>query len=127
MLKHIKILRRASQNNCLDIVYTAITQLAQEYTRTSPEGPNVWNLQGNCESINVEWSTCDRNNKRMYSYFYENKKILGYLMQRQTCQLEKKKNGEKMFLKAPANRFRLTSKLISCVKEPQYCLWMTFY
>ena len=47
MLKHIKILRRASQNNCLDIVYTAITQLAQEYTRTSPKGPNVWNLQGN--------------------------------------------------------------------------------
>ena len=42
MLKHIEILRRASQNNCLDIVYTAITQLAQEYTRTSPKGPNVW-------------------------------------------------------------------------------------
>ena len=29
------------------------------------------------ESINVEWSTCDRNNKGMYGCFYESKKLLG--------------------------------------------------
>ena len=39
MLEILKILRRASQNNCLDIVHTVITQLAQDYTGTSPEGP----------------------------------------------------------------------------------------
>ena len=39
MLKILKILRRTSQNNCLDIVHTVITQLAQDYTGTSPEGP----------------------------------------------------------------------------------------
>ena len=32
------------------------------------------------QSINVEWSTCDRNNKDMYSCFYENKKSLGCSM-----------------------------------------------
>ena len=39
MLEILKILRRASQNNCLDIMHTVITQLAQDYTGTSPEGP----------------------------------------------------------------------------------------
>ena len=39
MLKVLKILRRASQNNCLNIVHTVIAQLV------SPKGPNVFNLQ----------------------------------------------------------------------------------
>ena len=46
MLKILKILRRTSQNNCLDIVHTVITQLAQDYTRTSPKGPNTQDLHG---------------------------------------------------------------------------------
>ena len=35
----MKILRRASQNNCLNIMYTVITQLAQDSTGRSAEGP----------------------------------------------------------------------------------------
>ena len=38
-----------------------------------------------------------------------------------------KKNAENICFKALANRFWLTSKLISCVKEQQNCLWTTFY
>ena len=38
MLEILKILRRVSQNNCLDIANTVITQLAQDYTGTSPKG-----------------------------------------------------------------------------------------
>ena len=34
-----RILRRASQNNCLNIVHTVITQLAQDFTGTSPKCP----------------------------------------------------------------------------------------
>ena len=45
MLKIMKILRRACQINCLDIVRNVITQQAQDYTRTSPKGPNVQDLQ----------------------------------------------------------------------------------
>ena len=37
MLKILKILRRACQNNCFIIVHAAITQLAQDNTGTSPE------------------------------------------------------------------------------------------
>ena len=48
---------------------------------------------------NVEWSTCDKNNKSMHSYFYERKKLLGSLIKKETCQLEKKENGENIFLK----------------------------
>ena len=51
MLNILKILRRASQNNCLDIVHTVITQLAQDYTKTSPKGPNVWDLQGTFKGL----------------------------------------------------------------------------
>ena len=62
-------------------------------------------------------STCDRNNKGMYGCFYESKKFHGYSMQRETCQLEKKKkkkkDGENLFFKALANRFCLTSKSCS--------------
>ena len=39
MLEILKILRRARQKNCLGIVHTVITQLVQDYTGTSPEGP----------------------------------------------------------------------------------------
>ena len=39
MLEILKILRRASQNNCLDIVHTVITQLTQDYMGTSNEDP----------------------------------------------------------------------------------------
>ena len=39
MLRILKILRRAIQNNCLDIVHTVITQLAQGNGGTSSEGP----------------------------------------------------------------------------------------
>ena len=45
MLKILKTFRRPSQNNCLDIVNTVTTQLAQDYTRTSPKSPNVRDLQ----------------------------------------------------------------------------------
>ena len=38
MFEILTILRRACQNNCLNIVHTLITQLAQDYTGTSPEG-----------------------------------------------------------------------------------------
>ena len=41
--------------------------------------------------------------------------------------LKKRENGENVFFKALANRFRLTSKLISCVKEQSNCLWTTFF
>ena len=41
--------------------------------------------------INVEWSTCHRNNKSMYNCFYENKRFLVFSMKRETCQLGKKK------------------------------------
>ena len=51
MLKILKILRRTSQNNCLDIVYTVITQLVQDYMRTSPKGSNVWDLQGTFKGL----------------------------------------------------------------------------
>ena len=78
-------------------------------------------------SVNVEWNTCDRNNYGMCSYFYESKKLLGYSMKRETCQLEKKGNGKNIIFKTLANRFRLTSKLISWVKEQQNCSWATFY
>ena len=37
MLEILKILRRAYQNDCLNIVRTIITQLAQGYTGTSPK------------------------------------------------------------------------------------------
>ena len=40
MFKILKIFRKASQNNCLiNIVHIAITQLAQDNTGTSREGP----------------------------------------------------------------------------------------
>ena len=68
---------------------------------------------------NVEWSTCGRNDKNK-KYFYESKKLLGSSMQRETCQSEKKgENGENIFFKALANRFRLKLKLIRCVVEQQ--------
>ena len=35
---------------------------------------------------------------------------------------KKREHGEDIFFKALANRFRLTSELISCVKEQQNCL-----
>ena len=43
------------------------------------------------QSIKVEWSTCDRNNKGMYSYFYESKKLLSSSMYGEMWQLEKKR------------------------------------
>ena len=60
------------------------------------------------QSIKVEWSTCDRNNKGMYSYFYESKKLLSSSMYGEMWQLEKKKrkNSENIFFEALANRFR---------------------
>ena len=39
MLEILKILRWASQNNCLHIVHTVFTPLSHDYTGTSPEGP----------------------------------------------------------------------------------------
>ena len=36
MLEILKILRRAYQNDCLNIVHAVITQLAQGYTETPP-------------------------------------------------------------------------------------------
>ena len=50
MSKSLKILRRASQKNCLDTVHTVITQLGEDYTRTSFKGPNArklhWTFKG---------------------------------------------------------------------------------
>ena len=40
--------------------------------------------------------------------------------------MDKTEDGENIFLKALANRFRLTSKIIRCAKEQQSCLWQTF-
>ena len=36
MLEILRIVRRASQNNCLNIVHTVITLLAQDYTGNVP-------------------------------------------------------------------------------------------
>ena len=44
MLEILKILRRDNQKNFLDIVNIVIIQLAQDYTGTSPEDPNVRDL-----------------------------------------------------------------------------------
>ena len=41
--------------------------------------------------------------------------------------LKKRENGENVFFKALANRFQLTSTLISCTKEQQNCLWTNLY
>ena len=40
---------------------------------------------------------------------------------------EKKEDGENIFFKALANRFRLISKLINRVKEQEGCSWPTFH
>ena len=71
--------------------------------------------------MNVEWSTSDRNNKEMYSWFYESKKFLGCLMYREKrVNWKKTENGENIFFKALADRFWLTSMIIiSRVKEQQ--------
>ena len=51
MFEILKILRSANQKNCLDIVHTVIIHLAQDYTETSPEGPNVRDLQGTFKGL----------------------------------------------------------------------------
>ena len=43
---------------------------------------------------------------------YESKKLLGSLIKRETCQLQKKENGEIIFFKSLANKFRLTSRIM---------------
>ena len=40
---------------------------------------------------------------------------------------KKKKNGENVFFKTLAKKYRLTLKLIRRVKKQQRCLWPTFY
>ena len=45
MLEILKILKRASQDNCFNIVHTLITQLVQDYTGTSSKDPNIQDLQ----------------------------------------------------------------------------------
>ena len=53
----------------------------------------------------------DRNNKGIYSCFYESKEFFGCSKKRETCHLEKKtEDSENLFSKALANRFWLTSK-----------------
>ena len=76
---------------------------------------------------NLEWTTCDRKSKSMHSYFYESKKLLGSSMRRNALVRKKRENSENIFFKALANRFWSTSKLISCDKGQQNCLWTTFY
>ena len=51
MLKILKILRRASQNNCLNKMYTVITQLTQYNTGTPPQCPKIRDLQGTLERL----------------------------------------------------------------------------
>ena len=51
MSKSLKILRRANQKNCLDIVHTVNTQLAEDYTRTSFKGPNARDLHGTFKGL----------------------------------------------------------------------------
>ena len=51
MSKSLKILRRASQKNCLDIVHTVITQLGEDYTRTPFKGPKARNLHGTFKGL----------------------------------------------------------------------------
>ena len=49
------------------------------------------------QSVNVEWRTCDRNNKDMSSCFDESKKkFLGCSMLRETSQLKKKTKKNRM-------------------------------
>ena len=59
------------------------------------------------KSVNAEWSTCDRNNKGMYSCFYESKTFLDCLMQRKEKKIE---DGENVVFEAFAQNFLLTSK-----------------
>ena len=56
------------------------------------------------QSINAE-SSCDRNNKSMYSCFYESKKFLSSLIKRER---EKIEDSENVFVKALAKNFLLT-------------------
>ena len=53
------------------------------------------------QSITVECSTRERNNKGMYSHFCESKKFLGCLIYRE----EKTEDGENVFFKALAKNF----------------------
>ena len=55
--------------------------------------------------------TCDRHKKAIHSSFYQSIKLFGCLMQKKTCQLEKKsEHSENLFFKALGDRFWLTSK-----------------
>ena len=47
--------------------------------------------------IHDEWHKCDRGGKDIYSCFYESKKLLVCLMQRETCQLEIKQSMVKIY------------------------------
>ena len=51
MLKILKILRRANQNNILNKMYTVITQPTQYNTGTSPQGPKIRYLQGTLQRL----------------------------------------------------------------------------
>ena len=66
MLKILKILRRASQNNCLDVVHTVITQQTHENTGTFPEGPLNFLTSGtyrepsrDSQGTNTKFTVCD--------------------------------------------------------------------
>ena len=56
MLEILKILRRASQDNCLNIVHTLIAQLVQDYMGTSPKGPNIQDLQESFKGLSGDQS-----------------------------------------------------------------------
>ena len=60
------------------------------------------------QSINTESSTCDRNNKRMYSWFYESKKLLG--------KKKKTEDGENVLFKDLAKSFFVGMKKLFMVK-----------
>ena len=68
----------------------------------------------NYPTINAE-SSCDRNNKSMYSCFYESKKFLSCLMH---WEEKKTEDSENVFFKALAKNLLLTWKS---------CSWKTFY
>ena len=72
------------------------------------------------QSINLEWHTCDKNYKDYKNYKVAFTKAKNFLVVRcieKRVNWKKTKDGENIFFKALANRFRLILKLIKRVKE----------
>ena len=64
-------------------VFTAVfcfTHAQHKYYVRLKAANQIWSLLKISQSINAEYSTCDRNNKGMYGCLHESKKFFGCLM-----------------------------------------------